>query len=31
MQRSIPRVILESIAMAAMVILLLYIAFGPPT
>jgi hypothetical protein len=31
MQRSIPRVILETIAMAAMVVLLLYVLYGPPT
>jgi hypothetical protein len=30
-QHSIPRVILETIATAAMVVLLLYILFGPPT
>ena len=31
MQRSIPRFVLESIAMAAMVVLLLYVLFGPLT
>jgi hypothetical protein len=31
MQRSNPRLILETAAMAAMVILLLYVLFGPPT
>ena len=29
--RSIPRLVLETTAMAAMVILLLYVLFGPPT
>ena len=31
MQRSIPRIILETIATAAMVVLLLYFLYGPPT
>jgi hypothetical protein len=31
MQRSFPRVILETTAMAAMVVLLLYVLFGAPT
>jgi hypothetical protein len=31
MQRSLPRVILEIIATAAVVILLLYVLIGPPT
>jgi len=30
-QRSITRLILETTAMAAMVVLLLYVLFGPPT
>jgi hypothetical protein len=31
MQRSIPRVILETVATAAVIVLLLYLVFGPPT
>lgn len=31
MQRSIPRLILETTAIAATVVLLLYVLFGPPT
>jgi hypothetical protein len=31
MQRSIPRIILETIAAVAMVVLLLYLLYGPPT